>query len=114
MTQIQRLDSQAPDFRSHLHALLAFETAQDPQVDHAVQAILADVKQRGDAAVLEYTCRFDKSTATSLNQLEMSQAALKAAYDTLPEREKNALTQAAQARAQLPRTSETTVVAIHG
>ncbi|MDQ5888949.1 MAG: histidinol dehydrogenase [Pseudomonadota bacterium] len=96
MTQIQRLDSQAPDFRSRLHALLAFETAQDPQVDHAVQAILADVKQRGDAAVLEYTCRFDKSTATSLNQLEMSQATLKAAYDTLPEREKNALTQAAQ------------------
>ncbi len=96
MTQIQRLDSQAPDFRSRLHALLAFETAQDPQVDHAVQAILADVKQRGDAAVLEYTCRFDKSSATSLNQLEMSQATLKAAYDTLPEREKNALTQAAQ------------------
>jgi histidinol dehydrogenase len=96
MTQIQRLDSQAPDFRSHLHALLAFETAQDPQVDHAVQAILADVKQRGDAAVLEYTRRFDKSTATELNQLEMSQAALKAAYDTLPEREKNALTQAAK------------------
>ena len=96
MTQIQRLDSQAPDFRSRLHALLAFETAQDPQVDHAVQAILADVKQRGDAAVLEYTCRFDKSTETSLNQLDMSQANLKAAYETLPEREKNALTQAAQ------------------
>ena len=96
MTQIQRLDSQAPDFRSRLHALLAFETAQDPQVDHAVQAILADVKQRGDTAVLEYTRRFDKSTATELSQLEMSQATLKVAYDTLPEREKNALTQAAQ------------------
>jgi len=96
MTQIQRLDSQAPDFRSRLHALLAFETAQDPQVDHAVQAILADVKQRGDTAVLEYTRRFDKSTATELSQLEMSQATLKAAYDNLPEREKNALTQAAQ------------------
>ncbi|MFO1385551.1 MAG: histidinol dehydrogenase [Chitinivorax sp.] len=96
MTQIQRLDSQAPDFRSCLHALLAFETAQDPQVDHAVQAILADVKQRGDTAVLEYTRRFDKSTATELSQLEMSQATLKAAYDNLPEREKNALTQAAQ------------------
>lgn len=96
MTQIQRLDSQAPDFRSRLHALLAFETAQDPQVDTAVHAILADVKQRGDAAVLDYTRRFDKSTASDISQLEMSQAMLKAAYDGLPEREKTALTQAAQ------------------
>ena len=69
MTQIQRLDSQAPDFRSRLHALLAFETAQDPQVDDAVQAILPDLKQRRDAAVLEYTCRFCKSTPTSLTHL---------------------------------------------
>ncbi len=95
MTQVQRLDSLHADFPARLRALLAFETAQDPKVDAAVHAILADVKTRGDAAVLEYTQRFDKSSATTIQQLELPQSQLQAAYETLPDREKTALTQAA-------------------
>lgn len=96
MTQVLRLDSQSADFQARLRALLAFETAQDPKVDAAVHAILADVKTRGDAAVLEYTQRFDKSSATTIQQLELPQSQLQAAYETLPHREKTALTQAAE------------------
>lgn len=96
MTPVPRLDSQSADFQPQLRALLAFETAQDPKVDTAVHAILAEVKTRGDAAVLEYTQRFDKSSATAIGQLELSQSQLQAAYDSLPEREKTALTQAAE------------------
>ncbi|MFO1379445.1 MAG: histidinol dehydrogenase [Chitinivorax sp.] len=96
MTQVKRLDSQSADFQASLRALLAFETAQDPKVDAAVHTILAEVKTRGDAAVLEYTQRFDKSSASAIQQLELPQSQLQAAYEALPEREKTALTQAAE------------------
>ena len=96
MTQVKRLDSQSADFQASLRALLAFETAQDPKVDAAVHTILAGVKTRGDAAVLEYTQRFDKSSASAIQQLELPQSQLQAAYEALPEREKTALTQAAE------------------
>ena len=54
---MRRFSSTDADFDARLAALLAFESAQDPQVDATVAAILADVKTRGDAAVLEYTQR---------------------------------------------------------
>ena len=60
MTFIRRLDSSQADFDVRLTELLAFENAQDPAVDAAVTAILADVKARRDAALLDYTRRFDR------------------------------------------------------
>jgi kynureninase len=66
-------------YRERLAELLAFESAQDPQVDTTVAAILADVKQRGDAAVLEYTARFDGVKADTLAALEIPQSELQAA-----------------------------------
>ena len=53
--------------------------------------ILADVQKRGDAAVLEYTTRFDGLNATNANELELSQADFKAAFDGLPEAQRRAL-----------------------
>ncbi|MFI4940928.1 MAG: histidinol dehydrogenase, partial [Burkholderiales bacterium] len=52
---IRKLDSASPDFRTQLSALLAFEASADEAIEQAVAGILADVKVRGDAAVLEYT-----------------------------------------------------------
>ena len=49
------LNTQDADFQAELQALLAFETAQDPKIDQIVADICADVQQRGDAAVIEYT-----------------------------------------------------------
>lgn len=95
MLSIRRLSSQSADFKTQLAGLLAFETAQDPQVDIAVAAILADVQARGDAAVLGYTQRFDHSTAQSMAELELSQAVLKAAYESLPGARRVALDAAA-------------------
>ncbi|MBB5019082.1 histidinol dehydrogenase [Chitinivorax tropicus] len=96
MATLRRLDSRSPGFRAELSQLLAFESAQDPKVDAAVQAILADVKQRGDEAVLEYTRRFDRIDASSMAALEIPHAALQAAYEQLPERARQALTLAAE------------------
>ncbi|WP_373281799.1 histidinol dehydrogenase [Chitinolyticbacter meiyuanensis] len=93
---IRRLDSAAPEFQSQLQALLAFETSQDPQVDARVAAILADVKAHGDAAVVEYTNRFDGTSAQTLADLELTQEELKAAFERLPAERRDALVAAAE------------------
>ncbi|MDP2768475.1 MAG: histidinol dehydrogenase, partial [Giesbergeria sp.] len=66
-------------------------------IEQRVADILADVRQRGDAAVLEYTARFDALQAPTLQALELTQAELKAAFDAIPAAQREAL-QAAAAR----------------
>lgn len=85
------LNTQDADFQAELQALLAFETAQDPKIDQIVADICADVQQRGDAAVIEYTNRFDGTTAQSISDLTLSQEALKNAFERLPEAVQQAL-----------------------
>ena len=79
------------DFSQRLH----WSMEQDAAIEERVAAILADVQQRGDAAVLEYTARFDGLQAADLAALELTQAELQAAFDSLPEGQKTALTEAA-------------------
>ncbi len=93
---MRRFSSSDADFDARLAALLAFESAQDPKVDAAVAEILADVKARGDAAVLEYTQRFDRVSAKKLSELEISKAQFDAALTSLPAAQRDALTAAAQ------------------
>lgn len=92
---IRRFSTTDTDFDAKLKALLAFETAQDDSVDEVVANILKDVKNRGDAAVLEYTNRFDKTRATNLTELEISQDELIAALNGLPVEQRAALQVAA-------------------
>ena len=93
--KLRRFSSTDADFDSKLKALLAFETAQDDSIDEVVANILKDVKKRGDAAVLEYTNRFDKTNAQSLLELEIPQAELLAALNGLPVAQREALQTAA-------------------
>ncbi|NBQ85053.1 MAG: histidinol dehydrogenase [Methylophilaceae bacterium] len=93
--KLRRFSSADADFDSKLKALLAFETAQDDSIDEVVANILKDVKKRGDAAVLEYTNRFDKTNAQSLLELEIPQAELLAALNGLPVAQREALQTAA-------------------
>lgn len=81
--QIRKLDSSNAGFKAQLSAVLAFEASEDAAIDHAAAQILADVKARGDAAVLEYTNRFDHLDAASLGALEIGQAELQAALNNL-------------------------------
>ncbi len=94
---MRRLATTQADFDTQLSQLLAFEAAQDPQVDTTVAAILADVKARGDAAVLEYTKKFDGVSAGALAELEIPQAELRAALTRIPAARRQAL-EAAVAR----------------
>ncbi|MDP5008624.1 MAG: histidinol dehydrogenase, partial [Glaciimonas sp.] len=57
---IRKLNTDDADFSAQLSAVLAFDASEDASIDQAAAQILADVKTRGDAAVLEYTQRFDR------------------------------------------------------
>ncbi len=93
---IKRLSSQQPDFDAQLTQLLAFESTQDEKLEATVAAILADVRVRGDAALLEYTQRFDRMPVSTAAALELPQAALRAAFEGLPAAQRTALERAAQ------------------
>ena len=80
------------DFAQSLH----WSADTDAAIEQRVADILADVQQRGDAAVLEYTARFDGLSAESMAALELTQAELKAAFDSLPTAEREALESAAR------------------
>jgi histidinol dehydrogenase len=84
---IRQLDSADKDFQARLMAVLAFEAAEDEAIDRAAASILADVRQRGDTAVLEYTNKFDRLSATGMPMLEIPRAELRDALNSLaPER----------------------------
>ncbi|MEJ8673469.1 histidinol dehydrogenase [Chromobacterium amazonense] len=91
-----KLSSSQPDFAPRLKALLAFETAQDPAVDAAVASICADVHHRGDAALVEYTNRFDRMQAAGMADLTLSREQLEAAWLRLPADVRDALSAAAE------------------
>jgi histidinol dehydrogenase len=92
---IRKLDSAAAGFREQLSAVLAFEASEDEAIDRAAATILADVKARGDAAVLEYTNRFDQLETASMSALEIRQPELHAALAALPAARSAALQTAA-------------------
>ncbi len=80
------------DFKARLH----WAADTDAAIESRVADILADVQLRGDAAVLEYTARFDGLTADSMAALELTQAELKAAFDAIPAKQRDALQAAAR------------------
>ncbi|OZI16039.1 histidinol dehydrogenase [Bordetella genomosp. 7] len=92
---INRLDSRQPDFSSALSRLLAFEASEDESIDRAAAGILADVRGRGDAALLEYTQRFDRVAAATAAELEIPRSEWHAALAALPAAQRNALEAAA-------------------
>ena len=95
MAEIARLSTRDADFDARLARLTAFDAAQDESVDRTVAEILEAVKRRGDAAVLEYTARFDGVSAATLAELELPRERLTRARDGLPAAEREALEQAA-------------------
>ncbi len=95
MAEVRRLSSSAPGFAAELERLLAFEGAQDGGVDRVTAAILDDVRARGDAALLEYTARFDRWTPGAAAQLVVPMDAARAALASLAAPQREALEAAA-------------------
>ena len=95
MMIVRRLDTTQPDFYGELARLRAGGAGEDDAVDTAVAAIIAEVRLRGDAAVLEYTRRFDGASARTCADLEVPPERLARALAGLPPVEREALSAAA-------------------
>ncbi|MEF9999814.1 MAG: histidinol dehydrogenase [Comamonas sp.] len=91
-----RLRTDSADFETAFQARLHWSADTDAAIEQRVADILADVQQRGDAAVLEYTQRFDGLAATDMAALELTAEELKAAFDGLPDEQRQALQSAAE------------------
>ena len=96
MVEITKLTTSSADFQQQLDSVLAWDASSDEAVVETVKTILADVKQRGDEAVLEYSRRFDRVEATTLAELELPMSRAQAALAAIPESQKQALEQAAE------------------
>ncbi|WP_431107823.1 histidinol dehydrogenase [Variovorax paradoxus] len=91
-----RLSTTSASFDAEFKARLHWSADADAAIEKVVADILADVQKRGDDAVLEYTNRFDKLGARTLPELELTQAELKAAFESLPAVQRDALEAAAR------------------
>jgi histidinol dehydrogenase len=94
--KVRVLDTRDPDFDAAFGQLVAIDTAVDREIDRAACAIVEDVKARGDAAVLDYTRRFDRVDAPSVAALEIGAAEMNAALESLPLEQRAALEAAAR------------------
>ncbi len=92
---IRQLDTAAPDFDTEFQRVLHWSAQTDAEIEQRVEAILADVRARGDAAVLDFTRRFDGLDADSVAALEIGRAELEAALETITPAQRRALEQAA-------------------
>ena len=95
MLKIRRLSTLDGDFDRQLTALLALDDRTDAAVEAAVAEIIAAVRARGDAAVLDYTRRFDRRAVATAAELELPGSQLTAALDGLPSAQREALEAAA-------------------
>ena len=93
---IRKLSSRSAGFSAELDKLLAFEETADEKLEATVAGILADVRKHGNAAVLEYTRKFDRLPLANAAAMELSREELRVAFDGLPADQRRALEQAAQ------------------
>lgn len=96
MTVIRRLQSDSALFQAELTQLLAFEASQDASIENACREILQQIRQRGDAALIEYTHRFDGVQVHHAHELEIANDELQQALAGLPADQRDALETAAQ------------------
>ena len=94
--KLRRLSTRSAGFGAQLAALTRYDAAQNADVQRVVRSIIADVRRRGDAAVLAYARRFDRVTAASVAQLEVGKKDLQAALRSIPKPQAAALREAAR------------------
>ncbi|RTL55004.1 MAG: histidinol dehydrogenase [Rhodocyclaceae bacterium] len=93
---IRRMSTREPEFLSALDQLLAFDDSTDEAIEKSVAEIIANVRRLGDAAVLDYTRRFDGREVAAMVELELPKDELAAAFAGLPDDQKQALQTAAE------------------
>ncbi|WP_337878524.1 histidinol dehydrogenase, partial [Caldimonas sp.] len=94
--RIRQLATTSPDFETEFQRVLHWTAQADPAIEARVTEILADVRARGDAAVLDHTARLDGLQAASVAELALSPAQLQAAFEAIPATQREALQAAAK------------------
>jgi len=92
---VRLLNSASAEFALHLETLLNWDTSADGELTQTVARVIADVRARGDVAVLEYTNQFDRRSVSAINELRIPATQLQAARDGLAESDRDALLAAA-------------------
>jgi histidinol dehydrogenase len=92
---MRRLDTREAGFSEQLAAVTAWQDELDQDVNRTVADVLADIASRGDAALLDYTARFDKLEAASVAELEVSSDRQAAALERIATDHRVALERAA-------------------
>ncbi len=95
MAEIRTLSTDDKEFDSQLNELLAWDSVSDADVQQVVEQVIADIRSRGDAALLEYTGRFDGWEPEGMAGMEVTRSRLEQAWDGLPQEKKVALQHAA-------------------
>ncbi|EXJ16370.1 histidinol dehydrogenase [Imhoffiella purpurea] len=96
MTDIKCLSTQDADFQARLSALLAWDSVSDDRVQGTVAEIIKEVRARGDAALMDYTARFDRWAPASAADLELPRSRLARAWAAIPADQRQALETAAE------------------
>ena len=96
MADIRKLNTADTDFQQQLDALLAWDSVSDGPVNQVVHEVIAQIRARGDAALVDYTNRFDAWEAKSAADLEIPLARLRQAWETIPADQREALKHAAE------------------
>ncbi|MCF6282528.1 MAG: histidinol dehydrogenase [Candidatus Polarisedimenticolaceae bacterium] len=91
MAEIAQLSTQDADYQSRMEQLLAWESVSNDSVQSIVSEIIGEIRTRGDAALLDYTHRFDHWQANSAADLRIPAARLEQAWNTIPSEQRSAL-----------------------
>ena len=95
MADIRKLNTSDSGFQQQLQDLLAWESVSDDAVNHVVHEVISEIRGRGDAALVDYTNRFDAWEAASPTDLEIPLSRLEQAWNTIPAEQRDALQHAA-------------------
>jgi histidinol dehydrogenase len=93
---MRTLDTRNPTFDAQFAELVSIDTAIDREIERVAEAIVEDVRLRGDAALLDYTNRFDRMRASTVTELEIGSGEMRAALDSIPIEQRAALETAAR------------------
>ncbi|NDG38323.1 MAG: histidinol dehydrogenase [Betaproteobacteria bacterium] len=96
MPDIRQLSTASADFEAEFQRVLHWSAETDDAIEQRVAEILADVRIRGDAALLDFTARFDGLNAASMAELELTRDELQRAFDAITPAQRSALQAAAE------------------
>ena len=96
MLNIRRFSAQQNSFQKEFTEFLSANAEPSADVSATVKTIIADIRARGDAALLNFTQQFDRLHVTAAQQLEFSREELQAAMDSIESAQRDALQEAEQ------------------